>query len=181
MPPSAAKQRAACRELVSTEEAYLSVLDTINTVFRTPLATWAAEGDEGNAARSGGVTRDELQVLFGSVEILLNVNHALLEQLRPNVERPAELAQTIAAWAAGPLRYYTPHVKNFPVVCALLSRLLAERPRFEAAVRVLELQPSAKGLKLQALLVSTVQRLPRCARHCVLSLCAPMPVRTWVC
>ena len=56
---------------------------------------------------------------------------------------------------------YAPHVSRFPAVNALLSRLISERRRFKAAVRVLELQPASKGLTLQALLVSTVQRLPR--------------------
>lgn len=54
-----------------------------------------------------------------------------------------------------------PHVQSFTEVCALLRRLLTERPRFAAAARVLELQPRSKGLSLQGLLVTTVQRLPR--------------------
>jgi hypothetical protein len=52
-------------------------------------------------------------------------------------------------------------VQSFTEVCALLRRLLTERPRFAAAARVLELQPRSKGLSLQGLLVTTVQRLPR--------------------
>ena len=52
-------------------------------------------------------------------------------------------------------------MQSFTEVCALLRRLLTERPRFAAAARVLELQPRSKGLSLQGLLVTTVQRLPR--------------------
>lgn len=52
-------------------------------------------------------------------------------------------------------------MQSFTEVCALLRRLLTERSRFAAVARVLELQPRSKGLSLQGLLVSTVQRLPR--------------------
>ena len=161
---SATRLRAACLELISTEEAYVDTLQTIVTVFLRPLRTWAAEeGDAAAAGRSGGVTPDEINVLFGSVETLLEVNSGMLEQLRQGdaEPEPARLAMTMATWAAGPLRMYAPHVSRFPAVCALLSRLLERRVRFKAAVRVLELQPSSKGLTLQALLVNTVQRLPR--------------------
>ena len=158
--------KSACAELVSTEESYVETLTTIVTVVLRPLRTWALEeGDAASAVRNGGVTSDEINVLFGSVETLLKVNSDMLEQLRPGDgeagPEPTQLAMTMATWAAGPLRMYAPHVARFPAVCALLSRLLARRVRFKAAVRVLELQPVCRGLTLQALLVSTVQRLPR--------------------
>ena len=158
------KLRAACLELITTEESYVETLRAIVTVFMRPLRTWATEeGDAAAAARSGGVTTDEISILFGLVDTLLEVNSGMLEQLKQGeaAPEPARLAMTMATWAAGPLRMYAPHVSRFPAVCALLARLLDRRTRFKAAVRVLELQPAAKGLTLQALLVNTVQRLPR--------------------
>ena len=142
----------------------METLRAIVTVFMRPLRTWATEeGDGAAAARSGGVTTDEISILFGLVDTLLEVNSGMLEQLKQGeaTPEPARLAMTMATWAAGPLRMYSPHVSRFPAVCALLARLLDRRVRFKAAVRVLELQPAAKGLTLQALLVNTVQRLPR--------------------
>ena len=158
---------AACNELVTTEEAYVETLQTVVTVFLEPLRKWAAEEGDASAAagRSGGVTSDEVRVLFGQVETLLEVNSSLLKELKICQESDGDLAGNLALkmamWAGGPLRMYAPHVAKFPAVCALLTRLLEKRPRFKAAVRVLELQPACKGLTLQALLVNTVQRLPR--------------------
>ena len=43
MPSSGHQQRAACTELVTTEEAYLETLQTIVDVFLRPLRQWAAE------------------------------------------------------------------------------------------------------------------------------------------
>ena len=165
MAPS--QRDAACNELVSTEEAYVETLQTVVTVFLEPLRKWAAEEGDASAAagRSGGVTSDEVRVLFGQVETLLEVNSSLLKELKICQESDGDLAGNLALkmamWAGGPLRMYAPHVAKFPAVCALLTRLLEKRPRFKAAVRVLELQPACKGLTLQALLVNTVQRLPR--------------------
>ena len=157
------RQRAACLELINTEETYVDTLHTIVTVFMRPLRMWATEEGDAASARSGGVTTDEINVLFGSVETLHQVNSGLLEQLKRGqaAPDPAALAMIMVQWAVGPLRMYAPHVSRFPAVCALLSRLLERRARFKAAVRVLELQPAARGLTLQALLINTVQRMPR--------------------
>ena len=157
---------AACDELIRTEETYVRNLECIVEVFQNPLRTWAQEEAAG-PARSSGVTVEEIDVLFGSTTILLDVNKGLLAQLKSGAgsssmhSRATSLAATMATWAAGPLRIYAPHVRKFSAVCALLDRLLAKRARFRAAVRVLELQPASRGQRLQALLVNTVQRLPR--------------------
>lgn len=156
---------AACRELISTEETYVETLRTIVTVFLQPLRTWASE--EGGHASEDGITSEEVNELFGSVETLLEVHEEMLQQLREGEHSEetlglsALLATTMASYASGALRMYAPHVARFPVVCALLKQLLESRARFKAAVRVLELLPASKGLTLQALLVNTVQRLPR--------------------
>ena len=145
MPPdarAAARLRAACLELISTEKTYVETLQTIVTVFMRPLHTWAAE-EGSSSSRGGGVTTDEMNVLFGSVETLLQVNSSMLEQLQQceDAPDPAALAMTLVTFASGPLRMYAPHVSRFPLVCALLNRLMESRARFKAAVRVLELQP----------------------------------------
>jgi hypothetical protein len=155
--------RSACLELISTEATYVETLETIVEVFMKPLRTWAYEDSSAGASRNGGVTIEEINILFGSVETLLGVNSGLRDELR-RVEQslaPETLALTMVHYACGPLRLYAPHVSRFPAVCALLQRLLERSAKFKAAVRVLELQPKSRGLTLQALLVNTVQRLPR--------------------
>ena len=129
----------------------------------------ALSGDSDAMKRKGMATAAEVDSVFGCVETLFKINQELYEQLCSTVgnesdaftPNPSEQARIMAAWASGPLRLYAPHVKSFPGSCARLRKLLAERHIFAAAVRVLELQPRTKGLNLQALLVSTVQRLPR--------------------
>ena len=151
------QQRAACDELITTERAYVEILSTITTVFQQPLRRWAEE----SGRSKGAVNKTEVDAIFGSVDTLLKINQLLLEHLEAGKDKPAQLAETMHKFASAELRYYAPHVSKFPVVSALLNKLLKDRSLFKAAVRVLELQPAAKGLTLQALLVSTVQRLPR--------------------
>ena len=161
-----------CDELIETESTYVSILETIVDVYLVPLRAWAKEdaSKSTSANEVDSITPAEVERLFGSVETLLNINRDLLDKLRTPTglvapddpaARAAALAKTLATAAAGPLRFYAPHVQSFTEVCALLRRLLTERPRFAAAARVLELQPRSKGLSLQGLLVNTVQRLPR--------------------
>jgi hypothetical protein len=155
----------ACNELISTERTHVDCLCALDEVFRTPLRTWASED---TAKGGGGVTAAEVDAIFGTIATLLDINRRLLEQLeksatRPPADVPGALAATMAKFAAEDLRMYAPHVSKFAMCEALLQKLLKQRPRFAAAVKVLELQPEPMRLRqrLDQLLVNTVQRLPR--------------------
>ena len=132
--------------------------ETLVEVFLVPLRTWAKEDEvasKGQAAKAGSVAPAEVETIFGSIETLLHVNRALLAELRAcgaggSLAAARALAKTLADAAAGPLRFYAPHVQAFPGMCALLRRLLGTRPRLAAAARVLELQPRSKGLSLHS-------------------------------
>ena len=97
---------------------------------RTKAATAAAE-------RHGFVTSDDIKLLFGGIETLLEVHSGLLEKLRRTDGDPAGLAMVMVEYADGPLRIYAPHVSHFPAVNELLSRRLEHRSKFKTAVRVL--------------------------------------------
>ena len=162
MPKALSQLIQTCDELIESEGKYVETLETIVEVFLVPLRTWAKEDDAKNAGaeKAGTIAPAEVERLFGSVEMLLKVNQDMLKELRSvaarsesefglqvdQVKRATALAMALATAAAGPLRMYSPHVQSFPEVCALLRRLLTERPRFAAAARVLELQPRSKGL-----------------------------------
>ncbi len=152
-----------CRELITSERTYLECLETIVTSFLRPLRQWAQEqriDSVAAAERKGVATVKELGEVFGNVEVMLTINGDLYSDLGGGRERepnPSAQARVLAAWAHGPGRYYSPHVKGFHDAHAKLTQLLAKRPLFAAAVRVLELQPRCKGLTLQQLLITTVQ------------------------
>ena len=106
MPASASSlQRAACLELVSTEEGYLSTLETLVSVFLRPLRTWASEaasagrqptGSAGQhrAQRNGIATIAEIDFIFGSIETLLQISRGLCDKLRAPPSSQAEAAAT---------------------------------------------------------------------------------------
>jgi len=109
--------RAACRELITTEEAYHDTLTTIVKVFLVPLRQWASEDPDANDAsameRKEMATRTEIQGLFGSVESLMKISGDLCEQLRASTTDngsgtadpdPAALAHAMLESAKGPLR-----------------------------------------------------------------------------
>jgi len=142
---------------VETERTYVATLETLVDVFLLPLRQWVLE----DAQRDGCVNPTELAVAFGNVETLLHVHRELLAGfISAAPQGPAALAKVLAKAAAGPLRMYAPHVQQFQE-SELMVRTLLQRSLFAAIVRILELQPRSKGLTIQALLASTVQRLPR--------------------
>ena len=96
---------AACEELVRTEATYVENLTCIVETFQRPLRTWAQEeAGGGNPTKTGGVTVEEIDAIFGSAAVLLDVNSGLLEKLKSSAGDPKRLAATMATWAAGPLR-----------------------------------------------------------------------------
>jgi hypothetical protein len=136
------------------------------TSYLRPLRQWAQEQATDSVAaaaeRKGVVTVQELGEVFGNVEALLTINGDLytdLHGVRGREPDPRLQARVLAVWAHGPGRYYEPHVKGFHDAHAKLTQLLTKRPLFAAAVRVLELQPQMKGLRLQQLLITTVHPL----------------------
>jgi len=166
----------ACREVLDTEQSYVRVLETIVEVFGRPLSTWAAE-DERAGGSGGGASPSEVLSIFGDIEMLLPLNSELCRALAacwPEHGGAAEemghadtaalaraIARTLSKAASEALRMYAPYVGTFERLCERCQRLRETRPRFAAAVRVLELQPRTNGLTLQALITNTVQRLPR--------------------
>jgi hypothetical protein len=155
-----------CRELITSERTYLECLEKMVTSYLRPLRQWAQEQATDSVAaaaeRKGVVTVQELGEVFGNVEALLTINGDLytdLHGVRGREPDPRLQARVLAVWAHGPGRYYEPHVKGFHDAHAKLTQLLTKRPLFAAAVRVLELQPQMKGLRLQQLLITTVHPL----------------------
>lgn len=85
-------------------------------VYLVPLRTWAKEdlSKSTSADKEDSISPAEVERLFGTAEMLLNINRELLNKLRtaaalvaPNdpMARAAALAKTLATAAAGPLRF----------------------------------------------------------------------------
>ena len=106
----------SCSELVETEISYVATLETIVDVYLVPLRTWAKEdlSKSTSADKEDSISPAEVERLFGTVDMLLNINRELLKKLRtaaalvaPNdpMARAAAFAKTLATAAAGPLRF----------------------------------------------------------------------------
>ena len=168
---------------VSTLETVVDVYLVPLRTWATEDASKSASVDKVDSITPAEVERlfGSVETLLNINRELLDKLRTAADQVTPNdpAARAAALAKTLATAAVGPLRFCNwphsnpglpickwadpglhrtpadaPHVQSFTGVCALLRRLLTERPRFAAAARVLELQPRSKGLSLQGLLIN---------------------------
>jgi len=160
-PLSAAElHRKAVDELRDTERGYVEDLACIVDVFLQPLVAWAA-GDGADA------TVDEVREIFGGVSALRLLHETqVLPALDAEWDRAAAAGgpprpDAALAKHAAALALYGPLLKGFAAARAKLAALGASRPHFATAVRLCELQRASKGLRLPALLIKPVQRVPR--------------------
>ena len=151
--------QAACTEVVQSEGMYVRMLTTIVEQYARPLHAMAHEraGD----MKFGAV--EELSAVFGGafIEALQEIHIKLLSELQAAGKSPTAIARILKHAAQNALRTYLPYVQGFGAMSAALISLRTERPEFSAMVHLIELQPSSDGLTLDALLASTIQRMPR--------------------
>ena len=69
-----------CAELLETEETYVKDLSTVIEVFVRPLKKLATKGP-----RRAIISQRDVEILFKDIEVILQVNEALLETLRGGV------------------------------------------------------------------------------------------------
>lgn len=137
------RRKKVTKELFETEKTYLNHLELVNKHFDFPL-------------RFNCLIPDNIHnKIFGNIEQLCEVNKTLLEYME----------QTTIGQAfhyLGPfLKLYSSYANNHENALSSLQEWLQKSSEFKDFIRTQEERPDVQGLKLNALLITPVQRIPR--------------------
>ncbi|CAG5131031.1 unnamed protein product [Candidula unifasciata] len=137
------RRRKVYKELFETEKTYLQHLELVNKFFDFPLKFAYIVPDDVHAK------------LFSNLEQIREVNLTLLEQME----------QTTVGQAftyLGPfLKLYAMYARNHQCALTTLQEWQSKSADFARFVSRQEERPEVKGLKLNALLITPIQRIPR--------------------
>ncbi|KAK7477585.1 hypothetical protein BaRGS_00031190 [Batillaria attramentaria] len=137
------RRRKIIRELFETEKAYLHHLELIHKYFYFPLRFNCILPEDAHA------------MLFSNVEQIKEVNRTLLELMEQSTVGQA-------FHHLGPfLKLYSMYANNHEQALTTLQEWMQKSPEFAEFIRTEEARPEVMGLKINALLITPVQRIPR--------------------
>jgi FYVE/RhoGEF/PH domain-containing protein 5/6 len=145
------------REIVATEASYVEQLNFVVDLYLGPL----------NAQKDKGIlSQEEIQTLFSNIEMIQDLNSKFLSALRDKVsiakpdERNAMIGAVFKQFGLF-FKMYTQYVNNHSEAVRILHGTLYKREKAKQFLQVNEKISQAKGLDLEALLITPVQRIPR--------------------
>ncbi|XP_069133251.1 rho guanine nucleotide exchange factor 39-like [Argopecten irradians] len=130
-------------ELFESEKTYLSHLELVNKHFDFPL-------------RFNCLIPENVHMkIFSNTEQIMEVNKTLLEYME-------EMTVGEAFRYLGPfLKLYSSYANNHQTALSTLQEWMQKSPDFAQFIHTQEDKPEVKGLKINALLITPVQRVPR--------------------
>jgi hypothetical protein len=157
------RRRLVALEILNTERSFVQQMECLERVYVHPFEHYHQLVSE--------VPAETHQLLFGNLRTLLPLNQQLLADLDaallPVTQSPdSEFMIGPIFVRFGPfLKMYSAYVSNLEGALQQLERMsvsqAASFPRFNTFVQESARDPICKGLSLQALLITPVQRIPR--------------------
>ena len=144
------------REIYTSEQKYVASLEKAMEYYYDPMLRLSQQGKAGTRV----VSRDDVSIIFSTLEIIVELNRGLLADLKirlgqwPSVQKFGDLFIRMAPI----LRLYSGYVRNFE---AAAQTLLRKRENTPAFVEFLTESEKRSGLPLESFLIMPVQRLPR--------------------
>lgn len=105
------------------------------------------------------INHKDVNTIFGDIRSIRLVNQVLYDHLK-NVDVSCAFLQLVHF-----LKLYAGYARNFTNSQILLTRLIRTNKTFRDFVEKQENLPAMKGLKLPALLITPIQRIPRYDFH----------------
>ncbi|KRZ87943.1 Telomere length regulation protein TEL2 -like protein, partial [Trichinella sp. T8] len=133
-------------EFVTSERHYLEHLDLVIRYFADPLLC------------SKILTQREVTNIFGDLRSIRLVNQVLYDRLMAGLEIAEAFGDLIHF-----MKLYSAYGRNYSASQQLLLQLLEKNKHFRQFCEMQECLPVLKGLKLAALLITPIQRIPRIA------------------
>ncbi|KAF0978426.1 hypothetical protein FDP41_002246 [Naegleria fowleri] len=164
--------RQSClKEILSTERSYVNQLETLYYDFFLPMKknnfaifNHYQSGPNINATnivlRDGLTPEMQYNSIFSNIEQILKTNTALLHDLEMDwkMHWPKNHFPSIFKKILPFLKVYTVYVNNYEKANELVEELILRNPKFNEFV---ESVYEKKGVTLQSLLITPVQRIPR--------------------
>ena len=150
------KRTYVIQELLNTEAVYMQNLQIMIKRFQAPLIASLA-------TPKPLLSESDIKVIFGSIEIIYNVNMVLLELLSAKM-RNWSSKQTIGdvfVYMADWFKVYTDYINNYDHSQSTLLRCKEESPRFAQFLYERSIEPICALRGLESFLVAPIQRLPR--------------------
>ena len=150
------KRTYVIQELLNTEASYMQNLQIMIKKFQAPLLASLA-------TPKPLLSEADIRTIFGSIEIIYNVNMVLLELLSAKM-RNWSSRQTIGdvfVYMADWFRVYTDYINNYDQSQSTLLRCKEESPRFAQFLYERSMEPICALRGLESFLVTPIQRLPR--------------------
>lgn len=143
-------------ELVQTESNYVNILNTIMTLFKTPLEEMCeTDGQLLNPT--------ELKIIFGHLPPIYQTHCQMLEQLKWAASHWTEdvsIGNIFLKFSSDLVKAYPPFVNFFENTREMLLKCDQSKPRFHAFLKIGQTKPECGRQSLHELLIRPVQRLP---------------------
>lgn len=147
------KRRMLMAELVATETSYVAQLEALESVYIMPL--------QANKVLPLNI----LDTLFSNVRSVLVCNQGLLKDLQKNVtdvkEGEDQMIGQIFIEFGDFFQMYHGYVKGNVAACKMVEKLKQSNTKFGKFCESCDANPLTKGLGLNSLLITPVQRVPR--------------------
>ncbi|KAL1524027.1 hypothetical protein AB1Y20_018941 [Prymnesium parvum] len=153
----AARRVKILEEVLQSERAYVSSLETLEKVYLVPLRTVADQ------PKGAIFSHTDLDAVFLNMKILITVNKKFLDDLEkeyenwPNVHF-GNIMKNAAKSFRGP---YTRYVNNYDQAEKHLENLKKNDKEKHRYLEVCKTHPDANGLDVRSFLIMPVQRVPR--------------------
>ncbi|XP_049775766.1 protein ECT2 isoform X4 [Schistocerca cancellata] len=143
-------------ELLQTESNYVGILDTIMTLFKSPLEDVSEQG-------GALLNNTELKIIFGNLPPIYEVHKQMLEELRSAAaswKEETSIGKIFLKYVPDLVKAYPPFVNFFENTKEMLVMCDQTKPRFHAFLKICQTKPECGRQSLQELLIRPVQRLP---------------------
>ncbi|KAL1140293.1 hypothetical protein AAG570_000225, partial [Ranatra chinensis] len=143
-------------ELLQTESNYVGILNTIMTLFKTPLEEMLEGEDQ-------LLNATELKIIFAHLPPIYHTHCQMLEQLRFTAQHWNEevsIGNIFMKYAPDLVKAYPPFVNFFENTREMLIKCDESKPRFHAFLKARQTRAECGRQSLQELLIRPIQRLP---------------------
>ncbi len=150
------KRARVAKELLETEQTYVSSLEMMIRLYMKPLLASARTPE-------AIMPRAKVQAIFSVVEVMTNLNKVLLEDLKKRLEawHVEQVLGDIFLAMGDYLKVATQFVNNYETAVATISGELKANARFKVFYDETRELPECKKNDLKAFLIMPVQRIPR--------------------
>ena len=151
------------REMVSTEERFVSSMRTLVTVFIEPLQALSVSSTSSSSRLSSIALHPQVQVFFSTATQILTLNSQFSEELSSKLTHFDEQTDVgVVFLHYAPLfRCYGLYASSHERVSAQLLASSRNDAAFRAFVEQATADPRCKGQTLESLLIMPIQRIPR--------------------